>query len=130
MPTAAVVATTWVDDGKQGKLGDGTRLRWIEFAWTCSDTGAVVSGDTGNLSDPLHGIIDHVITDPDGTDVPTSYNMALVDDAGETHASKTGASTSAVESHTAGKCVAGTLHITIASAGDAKKGVVRVYIRM
>ena len=130
MATAAAVSTDWVDNGYENKWGDGTLLRVLEFEWLSTDGGAVASGATGNLSGPVSGIIDHVTTTPGaGADAPTSYDMKLIDDNGETHASKTSASATVVESHTAGKCLAGTLYITITGAGDANTGVVRVYIR-
>lgn len=128
---AAIVATTWVDDGAEGRLGNGTLLRVLEFAWTAHTSGQVLAVAAGNLSDPVYGLIDHVITTPGtGDDQPDSYDMVLLDDAGETHASKGSASNTAVESHTAGKRVAGRLHITIANAGSGNTGVVRVYLRM
>ena len=122
-----------------GTRSTGTgSIKKLTFSWTSSAGGSATQAFTG-----INGRIVRVVTDPDGTDVPTTlYDITLVDDEGfdvlvtlgaNRSATVTeaiapgiiltnGASTSVVP-----QAIAGTLTLNVTNAGNAKKGVVAVY---
>ena len=105
---------------------DGRHLIEIQWDWLSATSQAVTAavGKTtvSNQVPLLTGYVAHFYTWP-GTTTPTSYNITLKNADGVTCASKTGASTTAVESHTAGFYIVNdSLEIAVNTAGAAKTG--------
>jgi hypothetical protein len=124
MATAAVVVVTQPINKTVGR----TQFREYRFAWTATDGGAIAAGATGNLSEIVFGVIDHIVTIP-GESV-SSYTIALVDSDGATLATKATASTTATETTSSGLvCPHKALHLVVSGAGDAKTGVLLVRVR-
>ena len=116
MATAAICTEAY-DDGPY----DGKRLVTITWSWTSSDTGTVTS-TVSKTARQFTGYVAHFTTEP-GATTPSSYNIMLKDSFGRTLASKTGASTTAVETHTSGFYILKeTLEIAITGADDQKTG--------
>lgn len=111
-----------------------TSVKRVKFAWTSSAGGAADATTTGFYT----GQILAIATDPDGTDVPTAnYDVAINDDDGVDVLNGAGAnkSDSLTETISAslgvslGYVVSSKLTLAVTNAGNAKKGVVYVFIR-
>lgn len=106
-------------------------IRKIKFAWT-SDA----SGDaTGTTTKSYTGELLRLITVPDGTSAPTDdYDITITDEDGVDvligqGANRDTANTEQVIASSLG-CVANDkLTLTVANAGNAKKGTVYLYVR-
>ncbi len=113
------------------KIGDIQRL---DFAWT-SDA----SGNAEKLfNTKLNGFILAVITDPDDTNVPTTYSVVIEDDKSVDILAGivVTRSTSAIEqiaipldSGLPRPVSTGSFTFKVASAGNAKKGLAQVYLK-
>jgi len=106
-------------------------LKKVAFAWLSSAGGAA----DGGTSLPYTGVLERLVTIPDGTDVPTAaYDVTVVDEDGADVLMGAGAnrSASAIEQVLASSLgvVANdvlTLHVT--NAGAATRGTVILYLR-
>jgi hypothetical protein len=100
---------------------DNKNLLEITWEWTSASDGSLTSAVTTTPFE-LTGYVAHFFTKP-GTPAPTAYDINLRDDFGTIIASKSSASTSANESHTAGfYLIRKTLEIDLTGAGDAAQG--------
>ena len=100
----------------------------VTWEWTSSDSGQTVTAAVTTTPVQWTGYVAHFTTKP-GSPTPSSYNITLKDSFGRTLASKSSASTTAVETHTAGFYITDeTLEIAIDSAGTAKQGTATAHI--
>lgn len=100
------------------------------FTWLCDASGDADDGTTKAIS----GELLKVVTDPDGTDVPTdNYDIVLNDENGlDVAAAGLGNRDTANTEQalaTLGSCFDGTLNLVVSNAGNAKRGVVKVFYR-
>ena len=106
-------------------------VKKIVFDWTCSAGGAA----TATTTEFYTGKIEALVTDPDGTDVPTTlYDVTIADADGTDVLSAAGMNRSAtvteiVLSASLGIVANDKLSLTIAAAGASKKGKIYLYIR-
>lgn len=110
----------------------GSRVSVIKWAFTTDG-----SGDASEETDELWGIVNRVITNPDGTDTPTTlWDLTIKDeddvdllcgDGADRDAADSGASES-IRPCPPDPGVRSKLTFTVANGGDTKKGVVKVYI--
>ncbi|HUW59243.1 MAG TPA: hypothetical protein VMZ92_21595 [Planctomycetota bacterium] len=114
----AAALCTIGDEKVQTQSGHTVRVTW---SWT-SATGGTVTSAVSTTNFTLNGYIASFATKP-GATTPTSYTITLYDGDGRILATKAGASTTAVETHTTGfPLVTDTMYIAISSAGDEKTG--------
>jgi len=128
----AVAQTCTITTEEKRQIDRDRRVFRITWEWTSATGGAVVAaGASGVGTDTytaggipaLDGYVASFHTKPDGDATPSSYTITLYDDDGRPIAAKSGASTSAVENHSAGLYLCqNTLSIVISGAGDAKAG--------
>lgn len=120
--------------------GDNHPIRKITLSWTSDGAGAV-SATIANIN----GEILRVVTNPDGTDIPTdNYDIVLNDadgfdvlvglaanrDTATTEAIAPGiALTNGVTISVVPFAVNGNLTLSVTNAGAAKKGVITIYLR-
>lgn len=112
-----------------------TNFRWISIGWTSDAAGNVSLTDSAAKSAGvpiLDGQLLRLVTIPDGTDVPTDqYDLTFLDEYGIDLLNGNGANRSSTLSEDI--LVNDTIIVdsicrpTIANAGDAKKGVVKIY---
>jgi len=100
----------------------------LTAAWT-SDASGDVNGTATSFK--ISGIPIHLITDPDGTDVPTAlYDATLLDDDSVDILQANGDDRSATlieQVSYLGVAFNTNLTLTISNAGNAKKGVLTLY---
>lgn len=111
-----------------------TSIRRVKFAWTSSAGGAADATTTGFYT----GQILAIVTDPDGTDVPTAdYDIVVNNDDGVDIFNGAGANKSATVTETIsatlgvdlGVAVASKLTLAVTNAGASKKGIVWIFLR-
>jgi len=130
MPTAQTCTIT-----EQRELYEDGWLTEIKWDWSSTDAGAVVAaggaGVGSTTARKYTGYVGECNTVPDaGGTTPAGYTITFYDSIGKPLATKSGASTTAFESHTAGHYVVNTtLNIAISGAGDAKGGIAHAYIK-
>lgn len=121
---------------------DGRGLRVVVVEWT-SDSSGNVSSAVPDSGKPINGYLSHFDIAPDGTDTPTDqYDVTLLYDVGEGETIDLMGGQGANQSATAGAqyyskqdsqwipyAVVGRPTLTIANAGNTKKGTVTLYIR-
>ena len=105
-------------------------IRVCEFTWLSDASGDADDATTKVLS----GELLKIVTDPDGTDAPTdNYDIVLNDENGldVAAAGLANRDTATTEEAlaTRGACFDGTLNLVVSNAGNAKRGVVRVFYR-
>uniref|UniRef100_A0A6M3XKN4 Uncharacterized protein n=1 Tax=viral metagenome TaxID=1070528 RepID=A0A6M3XKN4_9ZZZZ len=106
----------------------GAHIKWAKWAWTSDASGDVSGTDTKSLD----GKALSWVTNPDGTDVPTTLYDIVVNDADGADVAAAGL---ANRSATAGEKVNadppqafnGALSLVVAAAGNAKKGTLTMY---
>lgn len=92
------------------------------------------AGDASEQSETLNGRIYRVVTNPDNADTPTAnWDLTLEDEDGVDVLAGTGANrdaggTGASEQIKPDVAVASKLTFKVANGGNAKKGVVKLYI--
>ena len=106
----------------------------IDVDWTSDASGDVEKA----ITEQINGVLLALITNPDGTDVPTSYDVSIEDDKGIDILLGKGASrsTSATEAValdlSTGQprpTAATSFTFKVANAGNAKKGFVQLLFR-
>jgi hypothetical protein len=109
----------------------GGVVKKIIFDWTSAADGSA----TATTSNFYNGKIEAFVTDPDGTDAPTDdYDVTIADADGTDVLSAAGqnrdtANTEIVLSASLGIVANDKLSLTIAAAGNAKKGKIYLYVR-
>ena len=108
------------------------RIVKILWEWKSATGGAVVAAGAVGVGSTTprtySGYVASFHTKP-GATTPTAYTITLYDDDGRPISTKTSASTTVVENHSAGHVIGGTkLSIVISSAGDAKTGSAWAYL--
>lgn len=124
MATAQVVTTTEVTIG---------RIHTIFWEWLCTDLG-VVSSETTKV---FNGEILAIVTDPDTNAPSDNYDITIVDGDGQDvlfgqGANRDTANTEfklSTDSTPMGAVGNSKLTLTIAAAGDANEGTVKLWIR-
>ena len=109
-------------------------VKKVSFAWTSgTDAEAGTAGDTTDYT--YNGVLERLVTVPDGTAAPSDDYDVVVNDADGTDvlmgagADRDTADTEQVLASSLG-CVANDkLTLAITNAGAAKEGVVNLYIR-
>ena len=129
MPTAQTCA---IDETNEDKLYNQRHLVKVTWSWTSTDGGAVVAaGAVGVGSTTKRGFTGYVAsfhTAP-GSPTPGGYTITLYDSDDRPIATKSGASTTIVENHTAGHyTLKNKLDLVISGAGNAKAGTAWAYI--
>lgn len=104
-------------------------IRQYKFEWT-SDASGDASGSTGHV---ISGLIRRIATDPDNTAAPTAnYDVTITDESGVDVLGGGG-----VDRHTSNSeqvipsqpiAVDNVLTLVVAGAGNAKSGVVYIYV--
>lgn len=107
-------------------------IKKIIWDWACTDAGVVSSQTTGTYT----GEITRLVTNPDAdADAPTDdYDVTILDEDGYDVLIGAGVdrdtlNTEQVLGTSLGVCFSSKLTLTIANAGNAKKGVVHLYIK-
>lgn len=122
----------------------GGNVRMISVEWTSAPGGTVSQPIKALLPNkkPIVGILNRLVTNPDGTDAPTDdYDLTLLDgDSVDVlnggGANRDTANTEEIYPSTVGvgtnsdfqPAIAGDLTVTIAAAGNTKKGRVILYL--
>jgi hypothetical protein len=108
-----------------------THLKKVRWAWISTAGGAASLATTR----PFSGVIERLVTIPDAVDAPTTlYDITVTDEDGADILMGAGANRSATVTEqvlaSSLGCVANDLlTLNISAAGNAKKGVVVLYIR-
>lgn len=108
-------------------------LKKITWAWT-SDASGNVSGGAGLSTKSYTGKIIALTTDPDGTAAPTDNYDIVINDAGGADvllgagADRDTANNEHVAQASLGAVVESTLELVVSNAGNAKAGVVHLFI--
>ncbi len=108
-----------------------TSAKKITFAWTSSSGGAADATTTNAFDGKVVGLT----TDPDGTDAPTdNYDIVINDADGHDVLLGAGANRDTLDTeHVAeanlGAVAGSKLTLAITTAGNAKKGVVIMWVR-
>lgn len=112
------------------------KLRKVVFTWKCTDAGVVAdqtaAGQINKTTQKFTGRIIRFITDP--VDGPTdNYDVVVLDDDGYDVLMGAGADrhttlTQQVLESSLGCCYSSQLRLNIAAAGNAKSGIVILYI--
>lgn len=107
-------------------------IKKIVWDWACTDAGAVSSQTTGTYT----GELSRFVTNPDAdADAPTDeYDVTILDEDGNDVLMGAGVdrdtlNTEQVLGTSLGVCYNSKLTLTIASAGNAKKGIAILYIK-
>lgn len=106
-------------------------VKKVTFAWTSSAGGAA----DGATTKPYDGRLIAVTTDPDGTDIPTdNYDVVVSDADGQdvllgAGADRDTANTEYILEANLGAVAGSPLTLAVTNAGNAKKGVVVVWLR-
>ncbi|MGE0229984.1 MAG: hypothetical protein AB7I38_17065 [Dehalococcoidia bacterium] len=106
-------------------------VKKVSFAWT-SDASGNADAQT---SLAYNGEVVRLVTDPDGTAAPTdNYDVAVNDEDGAdvlmgAGANRDTANTEQVLASSLGVVANDKLTLQVTNAGNAKSGVVRIYIR-
>lgn len=113
-----------------------TSVRKITWAWTsAADGSAGGSGGGGQTSAAFDGVLERLVTVPDGVAAPTdNYDITITDEDGVDVLVGAGANRSATVTQqvtTASlSAVAGDrLTLNVTNAGNAKAGTVHLYLR-
>lgn len=136
MPTAQAVTITELS----GAYSDLQPIRKIKWAWTATDAGivaaSVVAGLTPTTTLKYTGQLARLVTIPAGTtSAPDdNYDVTILDEDGYDVLMSGGlnrdtANTEQVNASSLGVCLASTLSLRIADAGDANGGTVILYIK-
>ena len=101
----------------------------IKWSWTCTAAGAADLATTFSY----YGEVLALLTDPDGTDVPTlNYDITVTDPDGYDVMQAAAANRSDTATQqvvpTAKSIAVGKLTLNVTNAGNAKKGVAILYI--
>lgn len=110
---------------KEVPVYQGKNFLILKWAWVAGTGGALTATVSATsvkwASKTFSGWVSAFWTVP--TPTPSSYNIQLLDSYGRTIASKTGASTTELEEHTAGKHIVDTvLSVTVQGAGSNGAG--------
>jgi hypothetical protein len=114
-------------------ISERNTTRTISWAFTTDGSGDA----TTETSATVHGRINRVITNPDGTDTPTTgWDLTLKDEDGVDLLCGDGANRDVADSGASEQmftcphnlAVASKLTYTVANGGDTKKGVVKVLL--
>lgn len=124
---AVAVGTVTITEERFGSI------KKIKFAWTCDASGNV----SGTLTTGVYnGAIERLVTDPAAAgSAPTdNYDVTILDEDGTdvlmgAGADRDTANTEQVLRTSLGVVANDTLELQIASAGNAKSGVVWLYLR-
>ena len=108
---------------------DHATIKVVTWAWTSDASGDVSGADTKVLS----GVALRCTTDPDGSAAPTdNYDIVVNDSLGGDVVGGALANRDTLDSESAavtGGAFSGVLSLVVSTAGNAKKGVLRMYYR-
>lgn len=109
----------------------GGNMKEVKIAWTSDASGNVTEHTTTNF---YNGKIKYFVTDPDGTNAPTdNYDIQLLDRNGIDILAGAGANRDTANNEyvldaSVGAIVNSQITVAISNAGNAKSGVILLYI--
>jgi len=128
MPTAQIVTLT----EPTANYRDLLPVQMIKWDWLCTDLGVVSSQTLSKYSGLISKV--NIIPDGGGTAPTTLYDITILDEGGRDILEGNGADCSATateyldQSDGLGNVSQSKLTLTIAAAGDAKGGIVELYL--
>ena len=125
------MAITIQDERLSGTRGAKKPCAVITWPFTTD-----VSGDASEETEKLNGKIKRIVTNPDNTDTPSAnWDLTITDEDGVdilegegANRDSAGVGTSEGLTLTVSELIASKLTFTVANGGNAKKGVVKVYL--